>query len=50
MNALKKQIMKILKKGNYKNIEIIAECKKDGIEKDWQKYKVTGRRIIIQLN
>lgn len=50
MKDLKKQIMKILKKGNYKNIEIIAEVKKDGTEKGWQKYKTIGRKIIIQLN
>ena len=50
MEDLEKQTMKILKKGNYKNIEIKVDCKKDGTEKGWQKYKVTGRKIIIQLN
>ena len=50
MKNLKKQIMKMLKKGNYKNIEFMAECKKDGVKKGWQKYKVIGMRIIIQLN
>lgn len=47
MNVVEKQIIKTLKKGNYKNIEVIAEVEKDGIEKGWQKYKPSGRKIII---